>query len=230
MTDKKWGAYTGWLDRDYLEAHFDKFSLEPVTGCVTPGKRTVHGIAILNLVLFGMKSIPERISRLNQHATSVGYEAVEPLKLFTRRRLVPKNTETVAQQEDNIKACVSWDFIELLVADCVRDFGDAMITQLLVSFHDRDARVRRQRTGKNTVPTDATSNVQDAKFLSVAETVADERLLFRTQGKKIAAREFTSATIDTPKAETHIAVGSLQLVKHCLSKGTHYPPLNATTC
>jgi hypothetical protein len=168
--------------------------------------------------------MPERISSLNQHATSIGYEAVEPLKLFTRRPLVSKNPEPTAQQEDSIESCVSWDIIELPVANCAWNLGDAMITQLLVIFYDRNPRVRRQRTGKNTVPTDATSNVQNTRFLSVGETVADESFLFRTQEKKVAARTILYPTIDIPHPEFYIEVGTIPLVQHCLSKGTHESP------
>ena len=126
--------------------------------------------------------------------------------MLTCRGLAPKYTEPVAHQEDNIELCVSRNIAELFVSNSAGNDGDAIITQLLVNLHDRYPRVRRQRSGKETVPAYPASNIQDARFLSATNTLPDKGLLFGAKVKEITATTIHSGTTDYPHAEFHVAV------------------------
>lgn len=221
MTDEKRTASTGLSDRNYLGARGDKLPLEPLTGRITPGKRAIYRTAILNLVPGRVKAAGSKVSRFNQHATSISQEPEEALKLVTCRGLAPENSETVAHEKDDIETQMSRNIVELFVTSSTRNDGETIITQLLISLHKSNPRVGRHRSGKRTVPPNPAANIQKARFLSVAHATADKGLLFGPHVDVITARKIHAETVDKPHVEGHVAVGMPQLVKHCFGKSLH---------
>jgi hypothetical protein len=71
------------------------------------------------------------------------------------------------------------------------------------------------------MPSDPAANIQNVRLLFLAETTADELLLFGTHVKEITAGKIHAGAIVEPYVKYHVAVGMPQLVEHRFGKGLH---------